>query len=55
MIATRNRDEFLFSTVIKLIKRRAIPNLKKRYRKDTFGGFCVLVFALSPRRENTAF
>jgi Mg/Co/Ni transporter MgtE len=28
MITTRDRDEFLISTVIKLIKRRAIPNLK---------------------------
>ena len=28
MITTQDRDEFLISTVIKLIKRRAIPNLK---------------------------
>ena len=27
MIATRDRDEFLVATVIKLIKRRALPNL----------------------------
>ena len=29
MITTRDRDEFLVSTVIKLIKRKALPNLKK--------------------------
>ena len=29
MITTRDRDEFLVSTVIKLIKRKATPNLKK--------------------------
>ena len=28
MINTRDRDEILVSTVIKLIKRKAIPNLK---------------------------
>lgn len=29
MITTRDRDEFLVSTVIKLIKRNALPNLRK--------------------------
>ena len=29
MMNTRDRDEILISTVIKLIKRKAIPNLKK--------------------------
>ena len=29
MITTRDRDAFLVSTVIKLIKRNAVPNLRK--------------------------
>lgn len=55
MIITRDRDEFLISTVIKLIKRRAIPNLKNVIAKTHSADIAHWFLHLRPEEKTLLF
>jgi magnesium transporter len=55
MITTRDRDEFLVSTVIKLIKRKAIPNLKNVIGKTHSADVAYWFLQLRPEEKTLLF
>ena len=55
MINTRDRDEILISTVIKLIKRKAIPNLKNVIAKTHSTDIAPWFPRLRPEEQTILF
>ena len=55
MITIQDRDEFLISTVIKLIKRRAIPNLKNVIGKTHAADIAHWFSQLCPEEKTLLF
>ena len=55
MVTTRDRDEILISTVIKLIRRKAIPNLKNVIAKTHAADIARWLSHLRPEEKTLLY